>query len=58
LGEQVSAGALLLEPCDGVGQVSGGDRLSPQSADLSEFENTTFGISFIGSANGPEALGQ
>src|SRR5215210_7430375 len=26
LGEQVSAGALLLEPCDGVGQVSGGDR--------------------------------
>jgi hypothetical protein len=32
--------------------------VSPQSADVSEFENTTFGISFIGSANGPEAPGQ
>jgi hypothetical protein len=32
--------------------------VSPQSADASEFENTTLGISFIGLANGPEALGQ
>ena len=32
--------------------------VSAQSADVSEFENTTFGISFIGFANGPEALGQ
>ena len=32
--------------------------VSPQSADASEFENTTLGISFIGLANGPEAPGQ
>src|SRR6476646_4505346 len=32
--------------------------VSPQSADESESENTTLGISFIGLANGPEALGQ
>jgi hypothetical protein len=32
--------------------------VSSQSAEVSEFENTTLGISFIGSANGPEALGQ
>ena len=32
--------------------------VSPQSADVSEFENTTLGISFIGLANGPEAPGQ
>jgi hypothetical protein len=32
--------------------------VSPQPADLSEFENTTLGISFIGLANGPEAPGQ
>ena len=31
--------------------------VSPQSADLSEFENTTLGISFIALANGPEAVG-
>jgi hypothetical protein len=29
--------------------------VSPQSADVSESENTTLGISFIGLANGPEA---
>ena len=32
--------------------------VSPQSADVSEFENTTLGISFIGAANGPDASGQ
>src|SRR5690349_9420644 len=32
--------------------------VSLQSADVSEFEKTTLGISFIGLANGPEALGQ
>jgi hypothetical protein len=32
--------------------------VSPQSADVSEFENTTLGISFIALANGPEAVGQ
>src|SRR4051794_18205358 len=32
--------------------------VSPQSADASELENTTLGISFIASANGPEAPGQ
>ena len=32
--------------------------VSPQSADVSEFEDTTLGISFIGLANGPEAVGQ
>lgn len=32
--------------------------VSPQSADASESENTTLGISFIGLANGPEAPGQ
>ena len=32
--------------------------VSPQPAEVSEFENTTLGISFIGLANGPEALGQ
>jgi len=32
--------------------------VSPQSADVSEFENTTLGISFIGWANGPDAPGQ
>ena len=32
--------------------------VSPQSADVSEFGNTTLGISFIGLANGPEAPGQ
>jgi hypothetical protein len=32
--------------------------VSPQPADAMEFENTTFGISFIALANGPEALGQ
>jgi hypothetical protein len=32
--------------------------VSPQSADASESENTTLGISFIGLADGPEALGQ
>ena len=31
---------------------------APQSADASESENTTLGISFIGLANGPEAPGQ
>ena len=30
----------------------------PQSAEVSESENTTFGISFIGGANGPVAVGQ
>jgi hypothetical protein len=30
--------------------------VSPQSADASESENATLGISFIGLANGPEAL--
>jgi hypothetical protein len=47
VGKQVSVGALLFEPRDGFGQISGGDR-----------RNTTLGISFIGLANGPEALGQ
>jgi hypothetical protein len=56
--EQVSVGALVLEPRDGVGQVSGGDRRLAQSADASESENTTLGISFIGLANGPESPGQ
>jgi hypothetical protein len=32
--------------------------VSPQPADASESENMTLGISFIGLANGPEALGQ
>ena len=32
--------------------------VSPQSADVSEFENTTLGISFIALPNGPEAVGQ
>ena len=32
--------------------------VSPQSADASEFENTTLGISFVASANGPDAPGQ
>jgi hypothetical protein len=32
--------------------------VSGQSADASEFENTTLGISFIGLANGPAAPGQ
>ena len=32
--------------------------VSPQSADASESENTTLGISFIGAANGPAAPGQ
>ena len=32
--------------------------VSPPSADESESQNTTLGISFIGLANGPEALGQ
>ena len=32
--------------------------VSPESADASELENTILGISFIGSANGPEAPGQ
>ena len=57
VGEQVSVGALPLEPRDGFGQVSGGDRrLAPVGG--RESENTTLGISFIGLANGPEALGQ
>lgn len=30
----------------------------PQSAEASELENTTLGISFIGWANGPAAPGQ
>ena len=58
VGEQIAIGALLLEPRDGFGQVSGGDRRLAQSADASESENTTLGISFIGLANGPEAPGQ
>ena len=32
--------------------------VSAQSADFREFENTTLGMSFIGLANGPGALGQ
>ena len=32
--------------------------VSPQSADTSESEKTTLGISFIGLANGPDAPGQ
>jgi len=32
--------------------------VSPQSADASESEKTTLGISFIGVANGPDAPGQ
>jgi hypothetical protein len=32
--------------------------VSAQSAEASEFENTTFGISFIALAKGPEAPGQ
>ena len=32
--------------------------VSAQSAEPSELENTTLGISFIGLANGPEAPGQ
>jgi hypothetical protein len=32
--------------------------VSAQSADASEPENTTLGISFIGRANGPESSGQ
>jgi hypothetical protein len=31
---------------------------SPQSADVSDFENATLEISFIGAANGPDAPGQ
>jgi hypothetical protein len=32
--------------------------VSPHSADVSEFENTTLGMSFIAWANGPGAPGQ
>jgi hypothetical protein len=56
--EQVSLGALLLEPRDGFDQSPEAIVVSLQSADVSEFENTTLGISFIGSANGPGAVGQ
>jgi hypothetical protein len=57
MGEQVSVGALLLEPRDGFGQISGDDRRLTPVVDASESENTTLGISFIGLANGPEAPG-
>jgi hypothetical protein len=49
---------LLLEARDSGGQVAAGDRRGPQAAVASESENTTFGISFIGRAKGPGALGQ
>ena len=59
LSEQVPAGVLLLEVRDRFGQVAGDDRrLGPKSADFREFENTTLGMSFIGFANGPGAVGQ
>ncbi|HZE06036.1 MAG TPA: hypothetical protein VE127_12470 [Solirubrobacteraceae bacterium] len=32
--------------------------VSPHSAEVSELENTTLGISFIAWANGPDAPGQ
>ena len=45
LRQQVSAGALLLEPRDALGQIAGGNCRLALSADASEFEGTTPGNS-------------
>ena len=58
VGKQVSVGALPLEPLMAVARSPMAIVISPQSADASESENTTSGISFIGLAKGPEAPGQ
>jgi hypothetical protein len=57
LGEQVSLRALVLEARDGLGPPAA-IVVPSQSTEVIEFENTTFGISFIGAANGPGAVGQ
>ena len=58
LRQQVSVGALLLELRHRFGKVAGGNRRLGPVGGRSEFENTTLGISFIGLAKGPAALGQ
>jgi hypothetical protein len=58
LSEQVTAGLLLLESRDRFSRSPEAIVVSAQSADSRESENTTLGMSFIGLANGPGALGQ
>ena len=59
LGEQVSAGGRsCLSRVTASARSPAAICVSPQSADVSESENTTLGISFIASANGPETPGQ
>lgn len=58
VGEQVPGGALLLEPRDRLGEVSGRDRRLVPVGGRERVREHDLGISFIGMANGPEAPGQ